>query len=268
MTTEVGSPFGDEWVEEVALNPAPLVKVLAQLKFPVVMSIAQDAYISSFQERLRKRYPVLRPETSFEAIMIGDGVQQQIGRIWRFFDLDAEWSVGLGTNFVALETSSYVSRDDFIERLREVFEALDAMAEPGPVAIADRLGVRYINRLTGEDATTRLGDLICHAMFGPLTMEMPEGMDFPASIGQAHFKLNGPQMQARWGKLPPDAGFLPDIPVVPEPSWMLDIDVFIDGPFAFDVDKMTDMAKHAANQAYRFFRWTMTETFIKERRAK
>src|SRR5690348_7017136 len=137
MTYEVAAPFGEELVDEVPLEPAPLVKVIAQLRFPPVLSIAHDNYIGSFQERVRGRYPVLRPEMNIEALIGPEGVQQQQTRVWRFHDVDDAWSVVLSTGFVALETVRYTSRDDFIDRLGEVFDALNAMAEPKPVVVSD-----------------------------------------------------------------------------------------------------------------------------------
>jgi uncharacterized protein (TIGR04255 family) len=268
MVDDVGAPFGEEPVDEIPLDPAPLVKVIAQLRFPPVLSIGQDAYMAAFQEHVRGRYPVLRPEMNIEAIIGPEGVQQQTTRVWRFHDVEDDWSVVLSTGFVALETKRYTSRDDFIRRLGEVFDALNGMADPKPVVVSDRLGVRYVNRLTGADATDRLQDLIRPEMYGPLTMAMPVGMEFVASIGQAHFRLDGPQMQARWGKLPADAAFLPDVPPVSEPSWMLDIDVFFDGQSPFEPTASTKAAAHASNHAYRFFHWAMQPNFIDERRVR
>lgn len=263
------SPFGEEALEEVRLEPAPLTRVLAQLRFPPVVSIAQDAYIAPFQERLRERYPVLQPETAVEALLSPQGViQQSTSKAWRFQDIDDTWTVVLGTGFVTLETTHYESRDDFITRLTEVFAALDVLAAPRPVVVYERLGVRYVNVLRGEDATTKLETYIRPEMYGPLAIEMAPGMRFLASVGQAHFQLDGPQMQSRWAKLPPNAAFLPDVPPLAEASWVLDIDVFFEGRSPFDPEQAASAARHAATHAYRFFRWVMREdTFIAERRA-
>ena len=47
------------------------------------------------------------------------------GLIWRLADRekDARWRVSLGVDFVALETSSYDSRVDFLDHLRAVVSA-------------------------------------------------------------------------------------------------------------------------------------------------
>ena len=262
---QVTSPFGEDELEELPLSPAPLVKVLAQIRFPRVLSIGSDNYIAGFQERIRSTYPVLREEMNIEALIGADGVQQQSTRAWRFHDIAEHWSVVLSSSFLALETDHYTSRNDFLARWAEVLQALASIADPTPIVVADRLGVRYINRLVGEDATTRLEKLIRPELYGPLTMPMPLGMKFVSSVGQAHFELDGPQMQARWGKLPPNATFLPDVSLVEEPSWMLDIDVFFEGSTSFEPEEAAKSSAHATNHAYRFFRWATSEQLIAER---
>lgn len=264
------SPFAEEPLEEITLDPAPLVRVLAQLRFPQVASIVHESYMAPFQERLRGVYPLLRVENNVEALLGPEGfVQQSTSKVWRLQDIDERWSVILASSFISLETTAYVSRDDFLNRFREVLDAFDAMAEPRPAAVYERLGVRYVNMLTGEDATSKLQGYIRPEMYGPLAIDMRDGMEFLANTGMAHFKLDGPQMQARWAKLPPNAIAIPDVQAVSEPSWMLDIDVFFDGQAPFDPAAVADSARHAATHAYRFFRWVMVEeTFIDERKGQ
>lgn len=263
------TPFAEEPLEEIALDPAPLRRVLAQLRFPPVASIANEAFIGPFQERLRSKYQLLRPETTVEALFGPEGVlQQNATKVWRLHDLEEQWSAVLAPSFVTLETTAYTSRDDFIGRFREVLDAFHAMANPAPALVYERIGVRYVNMLTGEDATSKLRDHIRPEMYGPLAIEMTDGMEFLANVSQAHFQLDGPQMQARWAKLPPNAVAVPDVAPVPEPSWMLDIDVFFEGRAPFDSADVADSARHAATHAYRFFRWAMDESFIEARRVQ
>ena len=59
-------------------------------------------------------------------------------------------------SFVALETSKYDSRDDFVERLTEVAQAMAELYEP---VLFDRLGVRYVNRLEGDTVASVARDV-------------------------------------------------------------------------------------------------------------
>ncbi|MGD8207441.1 MAG: TIGR04255 family protein, partial [Thiohalocapsa sp.] len=47
---------------EVPLSDAPLVRVIAQVRFPLVASVEKGDFIAPFQEAIRAEYPVLRPE--------------------------------------------------------------------------------------------------------------------------------------------------------------------------------------------------------------
>jgi hypothetical protein len=42
---------------EVPLINAPLVRVIAQVRFPPILSIEQQAFVGSFQEAIRAEYP-------------------------------------------------------------------------------------------------------------------------------------------------------------------------------------------------------------------
>lgn len=268
VTDAAVSPFAEDELEEVPLSPAPLVKVLAQLRFPPVASIAKQSYIGPFQEQLREQYPILRPESYIAAAANSEGVVSQHSMtVWRLQDMEQSWSVVLGTDFVAVETVAYESRDDLIGRLLEVFGALCSLADPQPVLIFDRLGIRYINRLTGTDVG-QLAMWVQPELQGPLSIPLPRGAKFVSAIGQTHFEFDGPQMQARWGKLPPAGFFLPGVDAVDEESWILDIDVFFEGPTSFDPSDAAESARGAAKHAYGFFRWAMSEEFIEARRVR
>ena len=47
---------------------------------------------------------------------------------------------------MALESTDYVSRDDFCSRSREIFDAIAQVSVP---PVVDRVGLRYIDRFEG-----------------------------------------------------------------------------------------------------------------------
>jgi len=258
--------FAPEPPEEIPLDPPPLVKVLAQLRFPPVLEMPR--LIPALQRRLQPTYPIFRPEHIVEATFGADGVSQNKTQAWRFLDLKQEWAIILTQSFVALETTNYHSRDDFIDRIQQLLKSINGPGKNknNPVVVTDRLGIRYINRIVGEDATGGLQDLIRPEMYGPLTIEMPPEASLLASIGQLHLQLDGPQLQARWGRLPPNALMVADVEPVPDISWVLDIDVFEDRVTSFDPAEIAAAARRASAYAYHFFRWAMSQRFIESRR--
>lgn len=270
MTDEVGNPFGENHAEEVLLDPAPLAKVLVQLRFPPILNLTSKERVARVQESLRTRYPILREETDGQVVLSPQGgvLAQQAQQIWRFRDVDEQWVVGIAPDFVALETSTYDSRRDFVERWTEVLQAVASIEEPPLLTVYDRLGIRYINQLAGEEALGQLENYVRPEVYGPLTIDMPEGTELVVSLSQTHFRLNGPQVQARWGRIPGHATVVPGVQVLDEPSWLLDIDVYFEGTRAFSVEGVTDSTQIAARGAYQFFRWAMSSKFIDTRRRR
>ena len=60
----VEDPLTETRPPEVPLTRAPLIRVLTQVRFPVVASVEKQEFIGPFQEAIRKEYGVLRREQS------------------------------------------------------------------------------------------------------------------------------------------------------------------------------------------------------------
>jgi uncharacterized protein (TIGR04255 family) len=255
------TPFTDEEVAEIHLKNAPLALAVAQVRYPVIATLANQEFIAPFQERLRSQYPIMRQERQV-AMAIGPGgpTTQEHGTVWRLQEQIPGWSVALAPDFLAIETSAYTDRDDFLSRWTEVLGALESLVNP---AVYERLGVRYVNRLTGVEATDQLPTFVRDEILGALTIELPESGKVVASATQIHFQLDELQMQARWGRVPENSVLLPGIAPISEISWLLDIDVFSEGMKPFAVDGVVTSSRTQADHAYRFFRWAVTEEFLR-----
>jgi len=131
-------PFvGD--VAEVPLPAAPLVKVLAQVRYPRPAGFSAAESIEPAQRALAGRYPINREGQSRNLVITPEGVTEQPGggSVWTLQDLTAAWQVTLAEQFVAIETSSYESRTDFCNRLEELLSVVAKTLRP---PIYDRLG--------------------------------------------------------------------------------------------------------------------------------
>jgi hypothetical protein len=77
------------------------------------------------------------------------------------------------------------------------------------------------------------------------------------------------RLQVRSGLLPAGGGFDPALPVLPQPSWVLDMDVYtIQAGFAFDEDDLTLRLRRYAEAVYAFFRFATTDAFQDEHRGE
>jgi uncharacterized protein (TIGR04255 family) len=257
---DIADPVTVAPVQEIGLRDAPLVRVIAQVRFPLVVAIEQRDFIAPFQEAIRADYPLLREEQTPQGFVIGPGGVSSVPpqRVWRFADVEERWRVTLAPDFLALETTAYTSRTDFFAKLQSLLHVLNERVEP---KIVDRLGVRYIDRISGT-AMARIADLVRPEVRGIAGTTASDHVQH--ALTEAVFLINRSRILARWGRLP--AGATVDsnaIEAIDEPSWILDLDMFSTESFTFDVDRIVAEAKGFAERIYAFFRWAVTDEFLR-----
>lgn len=264
------SKFSLAPVEETPLDHAPLAKVLMQVQFSRAPQLVTDAAESLIAELLG-RYPVRRRQvTAFPSLVVnGQPVDMagaaQPSTVLLFSDAAATWQVSVTDTSASLETSDYSSRDDFCGRAEEVLAAVAAVALP---PVVDRVGVRYIDRLVG-DQLPRVPELVIPQL-QVLCGSVDPALPLHHSITDSLIEI-GPteRLQVRSGLLPAGAAFDPALPVVPEPAWLLDMDVYtIQAGFAFDPTALGAQLRRFAETAYAFFRFATTRAFEHEHRGE
>ncbi|MFI5297517.1 MAG: TIGR04255 family protein [Polyangiales bacterium] len=252
-------PFESAAPAEILLHRAPLIRVIAQLRFPVIASLGRADFIGPFQEAIRIRYPILRPEqtATFVPGPLGMSVQQGESILWRFHDTTDAWRVSLAPNFVALEATAYTDRDDFFGRFEEAVRALDKLVK---LSFYDRLGVRYINRIHGPELE-RLPELVRSEVLG---ISAPSVSGLRHSLCESLFTSNDVALSTRWGRVPAGATTDPTaIDPIGEPSWVLDLDMSrAVQQSAFDADEVFRDGRAFASTMYKFFRWCVTPEFL------
>lgn len=258
MTTT--SPLTGPPPEEIPLANAPLVRVLAQIRFPMVASIDSRGFIAPFQESIRRDYPILRPEQNQNIVLGNQGIAEtKTTSAWRFSSKNENWRVTLAPDFVSLETSQYSSRDDFLQRFKVVLDALITCVDP---QVIDRLGVRYIDRIAGVNLQ-KLPKLIRPEVCGILAT--PLATDTLHSISELMLKLpecKG-QLMARWGLVPANATVDPAmVDPIETASWLLDLDAFSTKIQETQAQDLIDQTRAFMEQIYRIFRWAVTDEFL------
>jgi uncharacterized protein (TIGR04255 family) len=254
-------PFAGPPVETIPLEPPPLARVLAQVRFSPVLSVANETMAGQVQQRLRDEYPFARGEVEFAvAFMPGVDAPQPATptRLWRFQSGDEAWRVTLATNFVALETTDYRGHEDFFGRLSRVLAVVYELVEPPQV---ERTGVRYVQRLTEPDDLGRLSEYVRPEILGACSLE-DDGARMTLCLTQAHAQLDHVQLTARWGLLPPNIGVDPAIHPVDTTSWVMDIDVFDEHREPFETEALAQRALDHSRRQYRFFRWAVEPAFL------
>jgi uncharacterized protein (TIGR04255 family) len=260
MGETVVSPFGAEPIAEVPLARAPLVNVLAQIRFPKTPLLSREEGAAQVQQLLRNDYPILRQGSTVGLMITPTGLVQQQSQnsLWRLQDRTNAWIVTLSDDFISIETHAYTSREDFSSRVDEVLKTVNDVAEP---VIYDRIGVRYINQFTGE-AEERVQDLVRTEFHGALSVPLPEEAELTLALSEALFRFTGSyQLRARWGRLSRETVVDPMLPSVDARSWILDLDSFTEASGDFIPAQLGKITRDLADQAYRFFRWVVTPNF-------
>lgn len=247
--------------EEVQLRDAPLVRVIAQVRFPLILSIEKADFVAPFQEAIRGIYPILRQEVA-QGILVGAQWIASDRKLaaWRFADGEEAWHVSLAPGFLALESTAYTSRAEFLDRFGVAIAALHEHVKPG---VVQRLGLRYIDRVTGQ-ALDDIRQLVRPEMLG--VIGVPPGSSARQALSEALFDVpeRREQLLARWGLLPARSTIDPaGLEAIDEPSWVLDIDMFSTAQREFEPAAIVADARHYAERLYTFFRWVVTAEFLK-----
>ncbi len=235
--------------------------MIAQVRFAPILSIAEPGFIAPFQEAIRSAYPVLRPErTRSLAIEVHEAAVGPERTTWRFCGMDEAWRLSLAPEFVALETSRYSSREDFLRRLREVLEAVGSRVAP---AVVQRLGLRYIDRIAGG-AVNDVRNLVRQDLLGVMGTSLAAHVQHLVSQTLLESPNRAERLRMRWGHLPPGGTVDPDaIEAIEEPSFVLDLDMFSSGERSFCVESLVADARRYAERLYAMFRWAVTEDFLR-----
>jgi len=258
---KIQNPLTESLPVEVPLLNAPLVRVIGQVRFPPVLSLEKKEFIAPFQEAIRSTYPILRPEQTLGLVLGPQGVEPGSKQsAWRFSDADGGWRVSVTPEFIAIETTSYTSRNDFLKRLQFV---LDAFVKHFKPAIVQRIGMRYIDQVTG-DALADISKLVRQEVLGIVALPFSENASHSLTETILTLPESKEQLLARWGKVPAGVTVDPNaIAPINEPSWVLDIDMFCNEEHPFVLKEIVNTAQRFAERLYTVFRWAVTDDFLR-----
>lgn len=262
----MSGPFDDPEPGNVPLSRAPLVRVLAQVRFPQFSQFLgdQDLIARRFAARVAEDYPLFEEGVETVLTITPSGVTSQPGgsKIWRLKSVDASWQVAFAQNFVALETSRYERRGDFVDRFDSVWDAFRSVARP---PFIERAGIRYTNRIEQPEVLEQLGKYLRPEVAGVLGVRSREG-SLERTVSESLYRFaDGSEFQARYASLPGGISLDPSIPPANGPSWVLDLDSFhVWAPGDETGDSMGEKLLDLGLRCYQFFRWGTKEPFLAE----
>lgn len=261
----MSSPFGTEPLTEIPLGRSPLVRVLAQVRFPRLVMLgtagSDSAEILQLLQGIARTYPILEEGHEVVIQLSPEGATQSKGAFVRQLrSADRAWTVTLSDASIALDTGAYTSRAEFTTRFGHILELLAEALDMPP---AERIGIRYINRVQDRDLLKRLPELVRREVLGGQAVERPADVTIVHTLNDALYQLPHGRLQARWGLLPPQAVLDPSLTPVPEMTWVLDLDSYSETPTAFNPMELSERAFTLAESAYRYFRWVVQPEFLR-----
>ena len=254
------------------LERAPLVQALAQVRYPLIAALETMPGVAPLQETLRETFPYMEQERMQEvSLVIGPagpaGGTSAASLTWNLTN-DAGTVIVIGAGSATLSAGdSYTTVDAFSADFDHMLQALESVGVPR----CDRLGVRYLSLaagLPGEDRSWRRW--FKPELLGWAGSEALADGALETSINQVMLKqpptgdLAGPpadiQATVRHGAVPAGTD-VPGIPPlhVPNPAYLLDLDVYVAGHQPFDPAKILKQFEMFHEQIDRFFYWSLTQ---------
>lgn len=245
---------------EVPLKNAPLVRAIAQVRFPPILSIEKQEFVGSFQEAIREKYPILEQIQTQNVIFNPEGASVNPQTTWCFWNAERTWRISLASSAVSIETTKYTSRSDFLVQLESLLITLHRSFNLSQI---DRLGLRYIDRIVGQNLQD-ISQLIRPEMAGIICSDLQEYVHqvlhdtlFLLPSGEA-------QLAARWGVMPANSTFDPyAIEAIPDSSWILDLDISTVKIQEFSIELLMQQAHNFTERLYTFFRWVVNDEFLR-----
>ncbi len=261
MNSKTATPLAGPPPSEIPLTNAPLVRVLAQVRFPTLLAIrTSDSDVALFQEKIRATYPILEREQAFNLVAGTSDAPPELMKevVWRFRDLKSEWQITLTADFVTLEALKYTNRLDFVARLERVLVVVHETFSPSAVL---RIGVRYVDCVR-QPHVDRISSMVKPEVLGIGQTALGEATEL--NMTECVMVAEEGRIQARWGLLPKDATHDPSVlPLLEEKSWVLDLDMFSAEQMAFNAPELAELTKQFAGRIYSVFRWMITDEFLR-----
>lgn len=253
-------PFTGDSERRVEMSRAPLALVLVQARWPEHGHLALDfkQLALTFGENL-DGFPLYQEIVDQGFQLTTEGVQPVRGETtyqWR--SLDDVWVVQLNKTFVSLYCTPHVDYryTELAERLDQIIGLLHSVLK---IQVTDRIGVRYVNRLSEPDFMSELPSIFDHRVLGMAGLEGNHGVQLVNTLSQAIYRIEDVTLHVRSGYLGPGETMDPSIVPVPTQSWILDLDASQEARLIYSPGQIQAVAGRLADTAYDFFKLVLND---------
>jgi uncharacterized protein (TIGR04255 family) len=258
MAVQLGEP------ERAPLRYPPLGLVAFQVNFPEAERKLSSKEIFAFRDALHRgpeRYGELtqirRNQVTIQIGSLGPTTTEPSGALgWRLAVRDQSWSLSLFPDSVVLECRTYRGwSEDFRPRLLDAMTSTAAALKP---EVETRLGLRYVNAFSSDDATSPAfwRDKIQPAFLGPIGDERLSPA-FSSSGGRITFAFDDVEAVVA-------TAFQPDAVLSGRTAAVFDIDVFRQGAREFSIASALEGADLLNTRALQIFQSIVAPSYLQE----
>lgn len=168
------------------LNKQPLLFVLAEFRFPVIMKM--EGFIPELQDRFRAKLPYFEEELSQEVKLQPQGIEVSSSKQWSFIDKERKHSIVINQSRIICISSDYDRFEGFSSFCLDSIKTLKEVANP---AFVERVGLRY-------------GDLITPIEGFPISDLVQSNLcniSYLSKIGELSHKLNEISLKTSEGNM-------------------------------------------------------------------
>ncbi len=213
--------------EDMCYRKPFLKAVVARLDFVTPLVGVDNALPAKLGKVISDHFPIAEPTEMFtHEVQVnlnpaGNDVRQRRtpARVWNFFGKEREKKLSLGSKFVFIEYTSYLSYEDLRDNFVPVVSSIDGLFHDTRAA---RFGLRYVNEIAieGLHPVNQWDEYISSALFALPALFSPERLTRLVHI--AEMKCGELDVRFQFG-LPN-----PDYPSpLKRPSFVLDFDAYI-----------------------------------------
>lgn len=253
-------PFTGDSERRVEMSRAPLALVIAQVRWPEHRHLAVEFkdLALAFGNNLDD-FPLFHEAVEQGFQITPEGVQPVRGETtyqWR--SVDDVWVVHLTKTFVSLYCAPHLNYrySELAERLDRIVGLLHSVLH---VQVTERVGVRYVNRLSEPDFMSQLPEVFDRRILGMKGLEGNGAVELVNTLSQAVYRAEDVTLHVRSGYLGPGDTMDPSIQPVPLQSWVLDLDASHEAKMVYAPGQIQAVAGRLADTAYDFFKLVLKE---------
>ncbi|AVL71579.1 hypothetical protein CEQ07_09205 [Oligella urethralis] len=153
------------------LTKQPLLFVLAEFRFPVIMQM--ENFLPEIQEKLRQELPLFEEQQSQDIKLQNDSVQIVNSRQWAFIDKHRQKTVILEPSRIICSVSDYERFDGFEEFCLRALNTLKDIVRP---SFIQRIGLRYADLVVSEDDDVRVSEYVEPSLYNNANFDEVGGL--------------------------------------------------------------------------------------------